>query len=119
MTPVRRREGGGATAELAVALPTLVLVFAVAMTALDLGVAQVRCVDAARVGARLLARGEPPAAALHEVRAAAPEGAQVSTALRGGRVVVVVAGHAPRALQHVGLTLRPSATAVALLESTP
>ncbi len=40
------------------ALPSLVLVLAVALAALDLGVAQVRCVDAARLGARLLARGE-------------------------------------------------------------
>ena len=66
--------GEAATAELAVALPALVLVLAVALAGLDLGVAQVRCVDAARVGARLLARGEPPAQPLAEVRAAAPRG---------------------------------------------
>ncbi len=117
MTRVRHREGGGATAELAVALPTLVLVLAVALAALDLGVAQVRCVDAARVGARLLARGEPAAGVLHEVRAAAPEGARVSTAVSGGRVVVVVAGQVPGTLKGLGVGLRPSATAVAVLEA--
>ena len=61
-----------ATAELAVALPSLVLVLALALAALDLGIAQVRCVDAARVGARLLARGEPAGPVLAEVRAAGP-----------------------------------------------
>jgi hypothetical protein len=109
-------EGGAATAELAVALPTLVLVLAAALAAVDLGVAQVRCVDAARLGARLLARGEPPAPVLREVRAAAPEGARVTTAFGEGRVVVVVVGLPPGALRGIGLVPRPSATAVARLE---
>ena len=116
MTPGRRTEGGAATAELAVALPTLVLVLAVALAAVDLGVAQVRCVDAARLGARLLARGEPAAPVLREVRAAAPEGARVTTAFGEGRVVVVVAGVPPGTLRGIGLVPRPSSTAVARLE---
>ena len=117
MRTADRREGGGATAELAVALPTLVLVLTLALAAIDLGVAQVRCVDAARLGARLLARGEPAAAALREVRAEALEGARVTTAVTGGRVVVVVAGQLPGALGALGLTDGPSATAVAMLEA--
>ena len=117
MTATRRTEGGAATAELAVALPTLVLVLAVALAAVDLGVAQVRCVDAARLGARLLARGEPAASTLVEVRAAAPEGARVTTAFGQGRVTVVVAGDLPGPLHGLGVVPRPSATAVARLEA--
>ena len=111
-----RREGGAATAELAVALPSLVLVLAVALAALDLGVAQVRCVDAARLGARLLARGEAAGPVLQEVRAAAPEGAQVTTTTGPGRVSVVVTGPAPTTLGSLGMVAAPSATAVARLE---
>ena len=65
------------------ALPSLVMVLAVALAAVDLGLAQVRCVDAARLGARLLARGEPEGAVLAEVRAAAPDGADISVASAG------------------------------------
>ena len=46
-----------ATAELAVAIPTLVLVLFVALSALATVTDQVRCVDAARATARALARG--------------------------------------------------------------
>jgi hypothetical protein len=55
------------TAELAVALPALVLVLAMALGVLAVGTARLRCADAARAAVRLAARGEPPAA----VRAAA------------------------------------------------
>lgn len=116
MRTARGTEGGAATAELAVALPSLVLVLAVALAAVDLGVAQVRCVDAARLGARLLARGEAAAPVLEEVRAAAPAGALVTTATTGGRVSVVVTGRPPATLRTLGRVAAPSATAVARLE---
>ena len=48
------------TAELAVVLPALLLVLAVALSALGLAVDQVRCVDAAAAGARAAARGDSP-----------------------------------------------------------
>lgn len=46
------------TAELAVALPALVLVIVAGLYGVALVTAQLRCVDAAAVGARLAARGE-------------------------------------------------------------
>ena len=115
----RAREQGAATAELAVALPSLVLVLAASLAALDLGIAQVRCVDAARVGARLLARGDPPHQVLDEVRAAAPGGSRVAVTTADGRVTVTVAAALPRLLQPLGSVAAPEATAVARLESVP
>ena len=112
-------ERGAATAELAVALPSLVIVLAVALAAVDLGLSQVRCVDAARLGARLLARGEPPGRALVEVRAAAPEGARVSVTTSGTRVTVVVTGEVPAALRPLGGLPAPTASAQAVLEGVP
>ena len=112
-------EGGAATAELAVALPSLVIVLAVALGAVDLGLSQVRCVDASRLGARLLARGEPQGRALAEVRAAAPEGARVSVTSTATRVSVIVTGEVPMALRPLGALPAPSASAQALREIGP
>lgn len=112
-------ERGTATAELAVALPSLVVVLAVALAAVDLGLSQVRCVDAARLGARLVARGEPQGAALGEARAAAPNGARVSVTTSGSRVSVVVTAALPAALRPLGVLPEPSASATAVLEAVP
>lgn len=101
------------------ALPTLVLVLAVALAAVDLGVAQVRCVDAARLGARLLARGEADGSALAAVRAAAPDGATIAVTATGSHVTVVVTGSVPVILRAVGALPAPSASAQALLEAAP
>lgn len=108
-----------ATAELAVAIPSLVLVLAVSLAAVDLGLTQVRCVDAARTGARLLARGESAQVALGEVRAAAPRGAAVAVSSGGDQVSVVVTGRLPVGLSAIGLVPAPGATAVARLEVPP
>ncbi|MEU6424652.1 TadE family type IV pilus minor pilin [Microbispora sp. NPDC046973] len=66
------------TAETAVALPALVLVLTASLWVVTIVGAQLRCVDAARAGARAAARGE----AAEEVSAAvlrlAPKGATVS-----------------------------------------
>lgn len=91
------RERGSVTAEAAVALPALLLVLATALWAVTIVGAQLRCVDAARAGARAAARGE----ATEEVRAVvlrlAPEGAAVS--VRPGadttRVEVIVTVRPP------------------------
>ena len=119
MTSSRRLELGAATAELAVALPSLVIVLALSPGALDLGVDRVRCVDAARLGARLLARGEPQGAALGEVRRAAPEGARVSVSRSGGSVTVSVVGEVPTALRPLGRLGAPQASARAVIEGVP
>lgn len=115
----RRGELGSATAELAVALPSLVLVLALSLAALDLGIAQVRCVDAARTGARLLARGESATPVLREVRAAAPSGSRVEVGSAEGRVTVTVTGVVPRLLAPLRGLVAPRATAVARLEAVP
>lgn len=66
-----------ATAEIAVALPALVLVTALALWGLALASAQLACADAARTGARAAARGESLAAVRELVVKAVPQGATV------------------------------------------
>jgi len=74
----RRSSQGSITAETAVVLPALVAVLAAALWAVTVVEARLRCVDAARAGARAAARGEP----LTDVRLIAarlaPEGARVT-----------------------------------------
>lgn len=73
----RRADGGSVTVEIAVALPALMMVLAVALWGISAASAQVACVDAARAGARAAARGEPVTAVREAVRRAAPPGASV------------------------------------------
>jgi hypothetical protein len=65
------------TAELAVAIPSVVLVLAFCLVAAKAGVDQIRCVDAARVASRAAARGDDPARVRALGAAAAPDGASV------------------------------------------
>ncbi|MFB4316308.1 TadE family type IV pilus minor pilin [Actinomadura sp. 21ATH] len=65
------------TAEIAVALPALVLVTAFSMWGVTAASVQVACTDAARSGARAAARGEALPAVEAMVVAALPAGAQV------------------------------------------
>lgn len=74
----RRGDRGLATAELAVALPAVVLVLALCLTAMALGVDHVRAEDAARAGARAASRGEPAGVVREVVSSRAPEGAEVT-----------------------------------------
>src|SRR5205085_12627019 len=73
--PARDRQRGSVTAEFGVALPAFVLVLALGLGAVAAATAQLRCVDAARAGARAVARGETVAAAIAAARAAAAGGA--------------------------------------------
>lgn len=79
--PGRRHAGradrGSITVETAVALPALVFVLVVALWGVSAAAAQVACVDAARAGARAVARGEPVPAVRAEVVRVAPSGASV------------------------------------------
>ncbi len=88
----RRSDRGSVTAEFAVALPAVVAVLAVAMSAVAAATAQVRCVDAARAGARAAARGESASAALAAATSAAPSGATVRLRRDGNTVRVEVRG---------------------------
>ncbi|MFB7517404.1 TadE family type IV pilus minor pilin [Streptomyces sp. NPDC056144] len=93
-------------------LPVLALFTVTLLWALAAAAAQIRCVDAARAGARAAARSEPAASAERVARAAAPEGARVSVTRAGDlwRVTVEVAAPGPRGM---GLTLRAGAAALA------
>ncbi|TDC74591.1 TadE family type IV pilus minor pilin [Actinomadura sp. 7K507] len=68
---------GMATAEIAVALPALVLITAIALWGLTAASVQLTCTDAARTGARAAARGESLTAVRELVVKAVPEGATV------------------------------------------
>ena len=85
-----RGDGGYATAEAAVALPSLLIVMAMAVWVIACVGAQLRCVDAARVAARVAARGDSVAASVAAGRATGPRGARVTVTSGGSRVVVVV-----------------------------
>ncbi|HEX6336299.1 MAG TPA: TadE family type IV pilus minor pilin [Jiangellaceae bacterium] len=82
---------GAVTAEIAAALPALVLVAIAALWTLSLGLMQLRCADAAREAARAAARGDDPAIVRQVAEAVAPAGAVVEVTEHDGLVVVEVA----------------------------
>ncbi|KPC82036.1 MULTISPECIES: TadE family type IV pilus minor pilin [Streptomyces] len=106
---------GAVTAEAAMALPVLVVFVLALVWALVAASDQIRCVDAARAGARAAARSEPEGAVRAAAREAAPGRARVAVERAGGlwrvRVEAPTPGPGP-----LGLTL--SAEAVALAEDT-
>ncbi|WP_235834203.1 TadE family type IV pilus minor pilin [Actinomadura logoneensis] len=87
-----------ATAEIAVALPALVLVTVLALWAVAVASTHLACVDAARAGSRAAARGESLDAVRAVVARSAPRGATV-TVERGPDSVQVT----------VSTTVRPPA----------
>jgi TadE-like protein len=105
-----------ATAELALVLPAVLLVLAVALSALGLAIDQIRCVDAARAGARAAARRDTAGAVTRVALRAAPAGAHVETAVSGELVTVTVTAPQARLAALVPLSLRPGASATAQLE---
>ncbi|MFD0639209.1 TadE family type IV pilus minor pilin [Catenulispora yoronensis] len=66
------RDAGYATVETALAIPSLVLLTLALAGVLAGLAAQIRCVDAARLGARAAARGEPPDAVRAAIARASP-----------------------------------------------
>jgi hypothetical protein len=84
----RRGDRGMVTAELAACLPVLVLVLAVALTAVSAVAARAGLQDAAREAARAAARGDP-SAARRLATEAAPSG-QLTLVSRGADVIAVV-----------------------------
>ncbi|MGW2279243.1 TadE family type IV pilus minor pilin [Streptomyces sp. NPDC001770] len=106
---------GSVTAEAAMVLPVLVALAVVLVWALVAAADQIRCVDAARAGARAAARSEPEAAVRAAARTAAPARALVTVRREGAlwRVRVEAPTPGPHAL---ALTL--SAEAAALAEDT-
>ncbi|OCC09100.1 hypothetical protein A3Q37_05122 [Streptomyces sp. PTY087I2] len=96
-------------------IPVLVAFALALLWVLTAAADQIRCVDAARAGARAAARSEPEAAVLDAARGAAPQGARVALGRAGDlwRVRVEAPTRGPGVL---ALTL--SAEAAALAEDT-
>ncbi len=80
-----------ATAELAAALPVLVLVLAVVLSAVSVASARVRAQDAAREAARSAARGDPATA--RRLAGAAAPGGRLALGGGGGTITAAVSVH--------------------------
>ncbi|MFH5824959.1 TadE family type IV pilus minor pilin [Georgenia sp. AZ-5] len=102
------------TAELAIALPGVVLVLLMLLTAASAALTQVRVADAARAGARAAALGEPAEAVRATATRLAGAEAWVRVGEDGGFVVVEVRRELPGPL--AVLDLRAGATARAVPE---
>jgi hypothetical protein len=107
---------GSATAELAVTLPAVIVVFAVMLWGISVAAAQLRCIDAARAGARAAARGESSAATVQAVREIAPPGAAVVLGRSQDRARVAVTARVrppgPVLSKLPGLSVRGTATSL-------
>ena len=106
------------TAEFAVVLPAVVLVLALSVGALGLALDQIRCVDAARAGARAAARGDSAAAVILVASRAAPSDALVSVETTDDIVSVSVVSGPRVAAVLLPAWLRASSTASAARESS-
>ncbi len=78
------------TVELAIGMVTVAVLLGLVLTLVAAGVAQIRCTDAARAGARAASLGEDDEAVTLVVRRAAGDGAGVSVARDDGWVDVTV-----------------------------
>lgn len=108
----RRADRGFVTAESAMVLPVLVM-FAMALVwGLLVVAAQIRCVDAARAGARAAARQDPADRVVQVAREAAPPGAKITVSREAGQVRVVVEARPP-VLRGLPFELREEAVAAA------
>ncbi len=86
---------GAVTAEFAVALPAVLLLLALLLAGSAAGVTQLRLEEAARAGARALARGEDAAAVGAIVRRLAGDSAASAVAFDGDWLSVTVSGRVP------------------------
>jgi Flp pilus assembly protein TadG len=78
------------TAETAVVLPVLLVVLAMGVWVLAAVAGQLRCVDAARAGARAAARGDAASAVAAAAQRVAPAPARVRISRSGDEVTVLV-----------------------------
>ena len=127
LAPRAGQQHGAATAELAVAMPAVMLVLAAVLSVGQAVLAKVTCTDAARAGARAAARGGGADQVRQQALAVAPGGQQgepggvavsVADAVATGTaadLVVVTVSRSVR-LAGVGPVVRVSARAVAQRE---
>ncbi|MGI5418707.1 TadE family type IV pilus minor pilin [Actinomadura luteofluorescens] len=94
-----------ATAEIAVALPSLVLITAIALWGVRAASVQLACTDAARSGARAAARGESLTAVRELVEKGVPKGAAVQVHRDGAVVRVDVAAPVAAAIGLPAITV--------------
>ena len=106
------------TAEFAVVLPAVVFVLALSLGALGLAWDQIRCVDAARAGARAASRGDSQEAVIRVASRAAPSEAVVSIGLSGQLVRVSVVSRPRVAQDLLPGWLRAGSTVSAARESS-
>lgn len=104
------------TAEIAVAMPAVVVLVMGGAMAVAVMTTQLRCVDAAREGARAAARDEPAGAVRDLAARAAPSGAEIRVLATGNRVTVSVSAR-PRQLLGVLPRLQVESRAVAVREA--
>lgn len=123
------KDQGAVTAEFAVALPAVILLLALLLAGSAAGITQLRLEEAARAGARALARGEGNAVVEGIVRRFAGDSASTVVAKEGEWLSVTVSGRVGGPLGSVipwPLTAKasarsetPSAPAAALHRSLP
>lgn len=109
--PVRESDRGAVTVEAALCLCALVAVLALVIAGVGAVAGQLRCTDAAREAARLVARGDT-ALAEEAVRTAAPEGAKLTVTHSGETVTVLVTAEPAGLGLLPGVRLRAEAFAV-------
>jgi len=105
-----RGERGMVSVEAAFAVCALIAVLAMALGGISMVAAKVRCIDAAREAARLVARGEA-GRATEAAQQMAPRNAQVSVQVAGDEVTVEVSSEAAGGLLPA-LTVRAEALAI-------
>lgn len=113
MSGAARSDRGSVTAEMAVGLPAVALLLVALLTVASAAIAQTRCTDAARAGARAAALGETDETVSATARRVAGGSATVDVGRAGGWVTVEVSA-AIGAWQ--GAPVRAHATAVAKAE---
>ncbi|MGP0224663.1 TadE family type IV pilus minor pilin [Paenarthrobacter sp. NCHU4564] len=121
MTPASNgplNQDGAVTAEFAVALPAVVLLLAFLLTGGAAGITQFRLEEAARAGARALARGDSTDQAQSIVRRLAGDTATAVVGVSDGWVTVTASAAPGGALGHM-IPWTLTATATALTENAP
>ncbi|WP_410666607.1 TadE family type IV pilus minor pilin [Amycolatopsis sp. cmx-4-68] len=112
---MKSRDEGSVTVEAALGLASLTVVTVLLIAGLTMLTSQLRCTDAAREAARLLARGQPHEAAA-AVHAIAPPAASLDIQQSGDAITVKVTAHPAGGLLPA---INLNATAYAVAEPTP
>jgi hypothetical protein len=105
------------TAELAIAIPALVVLLALVLGVARWGVDRLRCEEAAYVGVRALARGVPEASVRAAVAQRAPAGSVIGIRIAGELVRISVQAPTPSLLSRLPGNYQPTAELTAVREA--